>query len=62
MQHLPEPDAVLDRQRLVEAVGRAHLGLLLGGGVDRHDRGQGIAGREMHEQEADDADADRDRQ
>ena len=61
VQHLPQPDAVLDRQRPVEAVGLAHLGLLLGGGVDRHDRGERIARRQMHEQKADDADADRHR-
>src|SRR3546814_7503193 len=47
---------------LVEAVGGAHLGLLLGAGVDRHDRGERVARRDVDQQETDNADAERDRQ
>ena len=53
--------AVLDRQRLVEAVGLRASRPAARRWRRAADRGERIAGREMHEQEADDADAERDR-
>ena len=54
LQQVADPDQVLHRHRLVQAVCRAHRGLLFGGGIDRHDGRQRVARRDLHQRETDD--------
>ena len=61
MQRAPEPQAELHRQRPVEAVGGAHLRGEFLRGIGRQHRDQGIAGRDVHQQEAHQRDAEHDR-
>ncbi len=58
LDRVGEPEHVLHRDRLVEAVFGPHLRLLLGGGVDRHHRRQRVARCDLHQHEADDGDAE----
>ncbi|MND94280.1 hypothetical protein D3C80_864930 [compost metagenome] len=57
---MPGPERVLHRKRLVETVEGAHLRLQFERGICRQDGGERIAGGDMDEHEADDADPDRD--
>ncbi|MNE85355.1 hypothetical protein D3C80_1823450 [compost metagenome] len=57
MQGLSCPQHILNNQRAIETVQGTDLLLLVGGGVGRKNGCQGIAGSDMDQQEADDADA-----
>ncbi len=61
MQRASGPQQVLNDDRAIETIERAHLRLKFGGGVGGKYGGKRIAGCEMNQHEADDAHADRDR-
>ena len=61
VQRPPHPEPELNRQRPVEAVSRAHLRGELLRCIRRQHRDQGIAGRDVHQQEAHQRHAEHDR-
>ncbi len=61
VQHVPQPDDVLHRDRPVEAVGVLDDRDRLRRRVRRQHRLQRVARRQIHQREADDADPERDR-
>jgi hypothetical protein len=61
MDRAPQPESKLNRQRPVETVGGTHLRGEFLRGIRRQHRDQRIAGRDVHEQETHQRDADHDR-
>ena len=61
LQRAPQPQPELHRQRAVEAVGLAHLLGEVLRGIRRQHRDQRIAGRDVHQHEADQRHAEHDR-
>ena len=61
VDRLPEPEAELNRQRTIEAIGDAQLHREFLRRIGRQDRNQGIAGRDVHQQKAHQRHADDDR-
>jgi hypothetical protein len=61
MERPPQPEAELNRQRPVEAVGGAQLRGKFLRRIRRQHRDQRIAGRDVHQEEAHQRDADHDR-
>ena len=61
MERPPQPEAELDRQRTIEAIGGAQLRREFLRRIRRQHGHQGIAGRDVHQQETHQRDADHDR-